>query len=50
MAIKQKKEDGIGELIKTVVYALLIAGVVRTLFFSAILDSIGINEEYLINR
>ena len=33
MEIKQKKEDGIGELIKTVVYALLIAGVVRTLFF-----------------
>ena len=34
MEIKQKKEDGIGELIKTVVYALLIAGVVRTPFFS----------------
>ena len=33
MAVKQKKEDGIGELIKTVVYALLIAGVVRTIFF-----------------
>lgn len=34
MADKQKNEDSIGELIKTVVYALLIAGVVRTLFFS----------------
>jgi len=33
MATKQKKEDGIGELIKTVVYALLIAGFVRTIFF-----------------
>ena len=33
MADKQKNEDSIGELIKTVVYALLIAGVVRTLFF-----------------
>ena len=33
MAQTQKNEDSIGELIKTVVYALLIAGVVRTLFF-----------------
>ena len=33
MVTKQKKEDGIGELIKTVVYALLIAGFVRTIFF-----------------
>ncbi len=33
MAKAQKNEDSIGELIKTVVYALLIAGVVRTLFF-----------------
>jgi len=28
-----KKPDGIGETIKTIVYALLIAGVIRTLFF-----------------
>ncbi len=33
MAVKEKKADSIGETIKTVVYALLIAGVVRTLFF-----------------
>ena len=33
MASTQKKEDNIGETIKTIVYALLIAGVVRTLFF-----------------
>lgn len=33
MAKDNKNEDSIGELIKTVVYALLIAGVVRTLFF-----------------
>tara|TARA_R110002096_G_scaffold14582_2_gene50612 strand:+ start:28330 stop:29115 length:786 start_codon:yes stop_codon:yes gene_type:complete len=33
MASTQKKEDSIGETIKTIVYALLIAGVVRTLFF-----------------
>ncbi|MEM8979876.1 MAG: signal peptidase I [Pseudomonadota bacterium] len=33
MAEKAEKEDGIVELIKTVVYALLIAGVFRTLFF-----------------
>lgn len=33
MAKAQKNEDSIGETIKTVVYALLIAGVVRTLFF-----------------
>ena len=30
---KEKSGDGIGETIKTVVYALLIAGVFRTLFF-----------------
>ncbi|MEQ8365191.1 MAG: signal peptidase I, partial [Roseicyclus sp.] len=29
----EAKKDGIGETIKTVVYALLIAGVFRTLFF-----------------
>jgi signal peptidase I len=29
----KKKSDGIGETIKTIVYALLIAGVIRTLFF-----------------
>ncbi len=29
----EKKPDGIGETIKTIVYALLIAGVIRTLFF-----------------
>lgn len=28
-----KKSDGIGETLKTIVYALLIAGVIRTLFF-----------------
>jgi signal peptidase I len=33
MAKAQKNEDSIGETIKTVVYALLIAGIVRTLFF-----------------
>jgi len=29
----KKKSDGIGETLKTIVYALLIAGVIRTLFF-----------------
>ncbi len=33
MARKEKKEEGIVDTIKTVVYALLIAGVFRTLFF-----------------
>jgi signal peptidase I len=33
MAKTQKNEDSIGEFVKTVVYALLIAGVVRTLLF-----------------
>jgi signal peptidase I len=33
MASKTKTADGFGETVKTVVYALLIAGVVRTLFF-----------------
>ena len=33
MAAKQKSQNGFLETIKTVVYALLIAGVFRTLFF-----------------
>ncbi len=33
MASKAKTEGGIMETVKTVVYALLIAGVFRTLFF-----------------
>ena len=33
MAAAAKKKDGIWETIKTVIYALLIAGVFRTLFF-----------------
>ena len=33
MAAAAKKKDGIWETVKTVVYALLIAGVFRTLFF-----------------
>lgn len=33
MASRQEKQDGIVETIKTIVYALLIAGVFRTLFF-----------------
>ncbi|KMW60551.1 Signal peptidase I [Candidatus Rhodobacter oscarellae] len=33
MAAKTEKKDGIWETVKTVVYALLIAGVFRTLFF-----------------
>ncbi|WP_372605654.1 signal peptidase I, partial [Actibacterium sp.] len=33
MASKSKQDGGIGETIKTVVWALLIAGVFRTLFF-----------------
>ncbi|RMD92354.1 MAG: signal peptidase I [Alphaproteobacteria bacterium] len=33
MVAREKKEDGVVELVKTLVYALLIAGVIRTLFF-----------------
>ena len=33
MASYKAKKEGIGETIKTIVYALLIAGVFRTLFF-----------------
>jgi len=50
MATKQKKEDGIGELIKTVVYALLIAGFVRTIFFQPFWIPIRFDEEYSFNR
>ena len=33
MATKSKTKGGIVELVKTIVYALLLAGVIRTLFF-----------------
>ncbi len=33
MADKAEKKDGIFETVKTIVYALLIAGIFRTLFF-----------------
>ena len=36
MAAAAKKKDGIWETVKTVIYALLIAGVFRTLFFQKI--------------
>ena len=33
MVTKSKTKSGLAELVKTVVYALLLAGVIRTLFF-----------------
>ncbi|MCB1477782.1 MAG: signal peptidase I, partial [Rhodobiaceae bacterium] len=33
MADQAKKQDGVWEWTKTIVYALLLAGVIRTLFF-----------------
>lgn len=33
MSTKSKAKGGIFELVKTIVYALLLAGVIRTLFF-----------------
>ncbi len=49
MAVKEKAENGILETIKTIVYALLIAGVVSHFVFPALLDSVGINEGNIID-
>ncbi len=57
MAEKAAKQDGIVETIKTVVYALLIAGVFRTLFFqpfwipsSSMKDTLLIGDFLFVNK
>ncbi len=57
MASKVDKQDGIVETIKTVVYALLIAGVFRTLFFqpfwipsSSMKDTLLIGDFLFVNK
>lgn len=57
MASTAEKEDGIVETIKTVVYALLIAGVFRTLFFqpfwipsSSMKDTLLIGDFLFVNK
>ncbi|MDE3122585.1 MAG: signal peptidase I [Paracoccaceae bacterium] len=57
MARKEKKEEGIVETIKTVVYALLIAGVFRTLFFQpfwipsgSMKDTLLVGDYIVINK
>jgi signal peptidase I len=57
MANAQEKQDGIVETIKTVVYALLIAGVFRTLFFqpfwipsSSMKDTLLIGDFLFVNK
>ncbi len=57
MATKVQKQDGIVETIKTVVYALLIAGVFRTLFFqpfwipsSSMKDTLLIGDFLFVNK
>jgi signal peptidase I len=57
MATSAKKQDGIVETIKTVVYALLIAGVFRTLFFqpfwipsSSMKDTLLIGDFLFVNK
>lgn len=57
MASKAETEDGIVETIKTVVYALLIAGVFRTLFFqpfwipsSSMKDTLLIGDFLFVNK
>jgi len=57
MATKVDKQDGIVETIKTVVYALLIAGVFRTLFFqpfwipsSSMKDTLLIGDFLFVNK
>lgn len=48
MASATQKKDGIGESIKTIVYALLIAGVFRTLFFQPFWIPSGSMKETLL--
>ncbi|MEM6372539.1 MAG: signal peptidase I [Pseudomonadota bacterium] len=48
MAAKEKKEGGVIDTIKTVVYALLIAGVFRTLFFQPFWIPSGSMKETLL--
>ena len=48
MAVKEKAENGILETIKTIVYALLIAGVFRTLFFQPFWIPSGSMKETLL--
>ena len=48
MAKSSKKSEGIGETIKTVVYALLIAGIFRTLFFQPFWIPSGSMKETLL--
>ena len=48
MAAKQKADSGVLETIKTVVYALLIAGVFRTLFFQPFWIPSGSMKETLL--
>ena len=48
MAVKEKSENGILETIKTIVYALLIAGVFRTLFFQPFWIPSGSMKETLL--
>jgi len=48
MAAKEKKQNGVIETIKTVVYALLIAGVFRTLFFQPFWIPSGSMKETLL--
>ncbi|MEQ3624161.1 MAG: signal peptidase I [Celeribacter sp.] len=48
MAKSDKKSEGIGETIKTVVYALLIAGIFRTLFFQPFWIPSGSMKETLL--
>ena len=43
---KATKENPIIETVKTVVYALLLAGLFRTVF-STVLDTLRINEKYV---
>ena len=47
MFSKKKKTEGFLDTIKTLVWALLLAGLIRTLFFSTLLDTVWINEGYL---
>ncbi len=48
--MSSKAEEGIVETIKTVVYALLIAGVFRTLFFQPFWIPTGVDEGHAADR
>ena len=46
---KPKKKEGFLETIKTIIFALILAGIFQDLILPTILDPIGLNERHSFN-